>query len=239
MKFYDLHVQSRMSGGENTVEQLVDFAKRLGYSGIAICDNYQGPEKLDELKNEIAKLNTDLEVYLGVKIQAKTVSEMKEILSRVRDKVMIVAVSGGDYLINRAACEDSRVDILSHPEFGRFDSGLDEPCLELAAQNNVAIEINFRNVLNSFRRVRSYLLQSLEQNIRLCENFKTPMITCSGAQSTWDMRAPRDMISLANVLGMDISKAFSSMSSNALQIVEENKKTLEGKRITDGVEVVE
>jgi ribonuclease P/MRP protein subunit RPP1 len=164
---------------------------------------------------------------------------MKEILTRVRDKVVVVTVAGGDYSINRAACEDPRVDILSHPEFGRFDSGLDEPCLELAAHNNVAIEVNFRNVLNSFRRIRSYLLQSLEQNIRLCESFKTPMVTCSGAMSIWDMRGPRDMISLANVLGMDISKAFSSMSLIASQMIEENKKTLEGKKITDGVELVD
>ena len=124
MKFYDLNVQSKMSGGENTVQELADFAKRLGYSGIVICDNFQGLEKLEELKDEIASLNTDLEVYAGVKIQAKTVSEMKEILTRVRDKVVVVTVAGGDYSINRAACEDPRVDILSHPEFGRFDSGL-------------------------------------------------------------------------------------------------------------------
>ena len=239
MKFYDLHVQSNLSGGESTVEQLIDFAKRLGYAGIAICDNYQGLEKLNELKNEINKIKTDLEVFTGVKIQAKDVNELKEILSKVREKVMIVAVSGGDYTINRAACEDPRVDILSHPEAGRFDNGLDEPCLDLATQNNVAIEINFREILNSFRKNRSYLLDHIAQNIRLCNDFRTPIIICSGAQSVWDMRVPRDLISIANILEMDIGKAFLSMSSVPLEIVNENKKTLEGKKITEGVEIVE
>jgi ribonuclease P/MRP protein subunit RPP1 len=239
MKFYDLNLQSNISGGESTIEQIVDLAKKLGYSGIAICENYQGSEKIEELKNAISNVNTDIEVYTGVRIQAKSVGEMKEILSKVRDKVTVVVVEGGDYAINRAACEDPRVDILSHPEMGRFDSGLDEPCLDLAAKNNVAIEINFREVLNSFRRVRSYLLQSLEQNIRLCEGFKTPMVVCSGAQSIWDMRSPRDMVSLANVLGMDIVKAFSSLSTNAQLIVEENTRSLEGKKISDGVEIVD
>jgi RNase P/RNase MRP subunit p30 len=65
------------------------------------------------------------------------------------------------------------------------------------------------------------------------------MVICSGAQSVWDMRAPRDLISIANVLEMDIGKAFLSMSSVPLEIINENKKTLEGKKITDGVEIVE
>lgn len=239
MKFYDLHTQSNLSGGESSVEQIIEFAEKLGYSGIAICDNFQGLEKLNELKNEIENIKTDLEVYLGVKIQAKNVNELKETLSKVREKVMIVAVSGGDYTINRTACEDSRVDILFHPEAGRFDNGLDEPCLHSATQNNVAIEINFREILNSFRKPRSYTLNHIEQNIALCNRFKTPMVICSGADSIWNMRTPRDLISIANVLGMDIGKAFLSMSSVPLEIINENKKTLEGTKITEGVEVVE
>lgn len=231
-----MHVQSNLSGGENTVKQIIEFAQRLGYAGIAICDSY---EKLDELKSEIEKVKTDLEVYAGVKIQAKTVNELKEILNKVREKTLIVTVSGGDYMINRAACEDPRVDILLHPEFGRYDSGLDEPCLQSAAQNNVAIEVNFREIMNSFRRPRSYLLNHMTQNIKLCEHFKTPVIICSGSESVWDMRTPRDLISIANVLGMDIGKAFLSMSSVPLEMINENKKTLEGRRITEGVEVVE
>ena len=233
-----MHVQSNLSGGENTIEQIVEFAKKLGYSGIAICDYYQGLEKLNELKNKISEIQTDLEIYPGVNIQAKDVSELKEIISKVREKVMLVIVSGGDYLINRAACEDPRVDILAHPELGRPDSGLDEPCLELATQNNVAIQINFREILYTFRKPRSYVFNHIEKNIRLCDHFRTPMIICSGAQSVWDMRSPRELISIANVLGLDIGKSFLAITSIPQQIIEENKKTLEGTKITDGVEEV-
>jgi ribonuclease P/MRP protein subunit RPP1 len=239
MKFYDMNIQSSLSGGENTIEQIVDFAKRLGYSGIAICDNYQGPDKLDELKAEIAKLRTDIEVYAGVRINAKTVGEMKEILTKVREHVTVVVVSGGDYAINRAACEDPRVDILSHPEFGRYDSGLDEPCLEAAAMNKVSIEVNFRDILCSFRKTRSYLLQNIMQNIAHCEEFKAPFVVCSGASSVWDMRSPRDMVALVNYLGTDIVNAFSSVSSTPIQILLENSKTLDGTKIAEGVELVD
>jgi len=239
MKFYDLHIQSNLSVGESTIEQVIDFAKKLGYSGIAICDNYQDLKKLNELKDEINKIKTGIEIYLGVNIQAENVRELKDMISKVREKVMIVVVSGGDYSINRAACGDSRVDILSHPEAGRIDSGLDKPCLDLATRNKVAIEINFREILHTYRRPRSYILNHIAKNIKLCNHFRTPMIICSGAQSVWEMRNPRDLISITNVLGMEIGKAFLSMSSVPLDIIRENQKTLEGKKITKGVEIVE
>lgn len=239
MKFYDLHIQSNLSTGENSIEQIIDFAKKLGYSGIAICDNYQGSEKLNELKKVLSEVQSDLEIYAGVNIQAKDVSQLKEIISKVREKVHIIIVSGGDYSINRAACEDSRIDILAHPELGRIDSGLDEPSLRAATANNVSIQLNFREILYNFRKSRSYVLNHIRKNINLCNHFRTPVVFCSGAQSIWDMRNPRELISIANVLEMELGKAFASVTSVPKEIIEGNKKTLEGTKITEGVEVVE
>jgi RNase P/RNase MRP subunit p30 len=238
MKFYDLFVQSKLSGGENTVEQIADFAKKLGYSGVVICDNYQGLEKLNELKNEIERVK-DIEVYPGVNIIPKDVNEMREIVNKVREKVHVVVVSGGDYSINRSACDDSRIDILMHPELSRPDSGLDEPCLEAATQNNIAIGISFREILYNFRKSRAYILNHIAKNLMLCNNFRTPAIICSCAQTTWSMRSPREFVSLMNVLGLDIVKAFASVTSIPQAIIDENKKTLEGTKITEGVEEVE
>jgi ribonuclease P/MRP protein subunit RPP1 len=238
MKFYDLFVQSNLSGGENTLEQLVDFSKKLGYSGIVICDNYQGLEKLNELKKKISE-SKEMEVYCGVNIIAKDVNEMKEIVNKTREKVDILVVSGSNYLINRAACDDSRVDILMHPELERPDSGLDEPSLEAATKNNVAIGISFREILFNFRKPRSYILNHIAKNLMLCNHFRTPVVVCSCAQSTWGMRNPREFVSLLNILGMDIGKAFASVTSVPQIIIEENKKVLKGTKITEGVEVVE
>jgi ribonuclease P/MRP protein subunit RPP1 len=146
-------------------------------------------------------------------------------------------VSGSDYSVNRAACDDSRIDILMHPELGRPDSGLDEPSLEAATQNNVAIGISFREILFNFRKPRAYILNHIAKNLMLCDHFRTPFVVCSCAQSVWGMRNPREFVSLINVLGLDIGKAFASTTSTPQSIVEGNKKTLEGDKITEGVEV--
>ncbi len=239
MKFYDLHVQSNFSEGENSIEELAKFAKNLGYSGIAVCDYFESMEKLRKLKEIIKSMDIDIEVFPGVEIRTKSVEELKEIIKKVREEVLIVVVSGGNYLINRAACEDSRVDILAHPELGRNDSGLDHICARAAAENNVAIEINFREMLYSFRKPRSHIFAHISRNIKLCTKFNTPLVICSGARSIWDMRGARELVSVANTLGLDLSKAFAAVTSTPQQIIEDNKKKLEGKKITEGVEIVE
>jgi RNase P/RNase MRP subunit p30 len=53
------------------------------------------------------------------------------------------------------------------------------------------------------------------------------------------MRNPREFVSILNIMGLDIGKSFASVTSIPQAIVEENTKTLEGNKITEGVEVVE
>ena len=238
MKFYDLIVQSNHSGGESSIKEIVEFAAKLGFSGIVICDNFESMEKLKAIKQEIASAKGGIEIYQGVKVKANTPEEMREIVNRVRDHVDIVAVHGGDYNMNRAACENSKVDILAHPELERYDSGLDDVCLKLAAENSVAIGIDFKNILYSYRGIRGRILGSVGRNIELCMEMKNKIVITSGAASIWDMRAPRELVAILTVLGMDLSQAFLSASGMPQAILEENKKILEGKILTKGVEVV-
>ncbi len=237
MRFYDLEIQSSLSEGENSIAEIAKFAEHLGYSGIAICDKYESLEKLKQMKDEISKIESTIEIYPGVKIYAETPEELRKIIEKIREEVVIVAVAGGKYSINRAACENPKVDILAHPELGRVDNGLDEVCLKEAAKNGVAIQVNFKQLLQKYRRPRSFILDKISTNIRLCKELKTPLIICSGAQSIWDMRDPRKLVSLANIFSMELEKAFACVSSIPQQIIENNKKKLSGEKITEGVEL--
>ena len=238
MKFFDLHVKTKLSNGENSIEEMVEFAEKLGYHGLAVCDNFESLEKLREVKRVLKEISSPVEVYLGVNLEANDVNHLSQMINKVRDEVLVLIVHGGDYNINRAACENSKVDILAHPELGRIDSGLDEACLNAAKENNVAIETNFNEILLSYRKPRSFILNHIAKNIKLCDTYKVPIILTSGAKSKWEMRDPRQIISVTNILGLDLGKAFNSITSIPQEIVENNKRTLEGKKITEGVEIV-
>jgi len=235
-----LDVKSNFSIGEHTVSQMAAFAQSLGWKGIVVCDLYKDSATLDNLNSECkeASEKTGIEVYSGVTIQPKDPKELKKLVSETRDKVMLLIVQGGTYQINRAACENPYVDILMSPEQNRPDNGLDEPCFTAAQINGVSIGLNFRQLLNTYRKIRSRLLDFSKINIKLCKKYAVPLVVVSGAQSMMDMRDPRQLVSIANVLGMDLPHAFNLLSSIPQQIIEKNQKRLEGKIIGKGVEKV-
>lgn len=239
-KYYDLHIHSNNSVGENSIEELAKFAEKLGYTGIGICDHFQGLAKLKEQKKEIQKIqkNTNIEIFLGTEIQPNTPQELDKIVRKIRKQVLIVVAHGGFYNINRTACQNSMIDILAHPELGRMDNGLDEFCIREAIKNNVAIQINFREILYGYRKPRMYILSHISENIRLCNELKAKMISCSGAQTIWDIRDPRALASITNILGLELGKSLESISITPERIIKENQARLSGKKITEGVEIV-
>jgi len=222
MKFYDLCLRSNLCGGTSSVEELTRYAELLGYSGIVVCDVWQGPEKLAVLKAELARVQaqTKVELLLGAEIAVNSPSELSTALDAVRSLVPIVAVSGGTFAINQIACNDSRVDLLLHPELGRLDPGLDEACIAAAARNGVAIALDFRQVLYNYRKQRSALLQRMTANVKLAVASRAPLVVVSSAQSVWDMRDPRELIALASVLGLDFARSFATLSDAPARIVE-------------------
>ena len=236
MKFYDLHI----SAGSNTAEEFAKMAEKLGWDGFALCDRFESVEKFKTFKAAVmdAQKNTKVEIFPAVEIQIGDPNDLKRALEKVREFATIVIVLGGNYKINRAACEDARVDILAHPDFGRLDSGLDEACLQKAFENNVAIEINFREILNNFRRQRSQILQNAQINARLAREMKNKTILCSGAANIWEMRDPRQLIALAENLGLELNRGFASITEIPSAIIEKNRAIFSGKRIGEGVELV-
>ena len=240
-KYYDLHVHTNQSSGANSIEEMAETAERFGWSGIAVCDHFQDMAKFRQQQNAIkaAQKLSGIEIFYGTEIQPKNQNELGRLVSKIREQVQILIAHGGDYSINRAACQNPKVDILAHPELGRTDNGLDEFCLAQARENNVAIQINFREILEGYRKPRVFILSHIAENIRLARELKAPVVACSAAQSVWDIRDPRALASIANVLGMELGDAIKTVSEIPEKIVETNKAKLSGRAPVKGVEIVE
>ncbi|MCX6815283.1 MAG: hypothetical protein NT120_00330 [Candidatus Aenigmarchaeota archaeon] len=221
--FYDLHVHTSMSIGENTLEEMVDFAKRLGVQGLGIVQYYPG--QIVDLPKAAG-----IDLVKCIMLKPSNPNELSDFASKVRDKAEVLMVHGGDYEINRASCENSLIDVLCHPELGRKDSGLDHICAKAANENEVAIEVNFREVLESYKKNRVIVLSSMKKNIRLCKKYQTNVITASSAVTKWGMRSGRELAALSNVLGLDLGLAIDSVSTTAEDMVRKNREKLSGRR---------
>ena len=237
MKFFDLHLHSAFSGGESSLEQLASTSKQLGYKGICLTEYFENENQIKKLQVEIEKVKqkVGIEIFLG--FEARSIKELF-ILKEKRKKFDVLLVRGGDLRLNREACETPEVDILTHPEYERTDSGLNHVLFALAAKNNVAIEINFREVLVSSKRTRSLILKNMYQNIKLAKKYKALIILCSGALSHWDICDPMSLISFGVTLGLDLKEAKYSISKVPEKILKQAKERRDGDWIAPGIKVV-
>jgi len=237
MQFFDLHVHSAFSEGESSIEQLAAMAKELGYKGICFSEYYKNENQIKKLYYEIenARQKVGIEIFLG--FEARSPKELM-LLKERRRRFDVLLVRGGDLWLNREAVETPEVDILTHPELGRQDSGLNHVLMKLARKNNVAIEINFRNILIESKSSRSKLLAKMQNNIKLAKKFHTPIILCSGAISHYEMRDSRVMISMAEQLGLELNKAKESLSKIPEKILKQAIERKNEKWILPGVKIL-
>lgn len=229
MAYYDLHVHTSLSIGENGVEDVAKMAKKLGLAGIGIVRYYPvSAEHLPKIEG--------VDLVSSIMLKAAKSDELSNLAEKARSKAEVLMVHGGDYDINRAACENPLIDMLCHPELGRKDSGLDHICVRAAHDNNVAIEINFREVLESYKRNRIYMLSAMKKNIELCKKYETKIVSSSSAVTVWGMRSGRELAALTHLLGLDLGKSIETSSTIPEQIIRENREKLAGKRL-EGVSV--
>ncbi|MBI2547427.1 MAG: PHP domain-containing protein [Candidatus Aenigmarchaeota archaeon] len=237
MKCFDLHVHSAFSGGQSSLEQLASTAKDLGYAGICFAEYFESEEQLKKLKDDIAKISekTGIKIYLG--FEARNPKELVKLSGKIRMFDLLLA-QGGNLEMNRLACETPQVDILTHPENNRNDSGLNHVLVKLAAQNNVAIEVNFRELLLASKRTRNIIMKNLSQNIILAKKFHSPIVLCSGSVSHFELRSPEVMISMATQLGLELDRAKSSISKIPEDILKCSNERKSEKWISPGVRIV-
>lgn len=237
MRFYDFHVHSAFSGGKSSLEQIANTAKILGYKGICFVSYPLTKREEGILRAEIDRVKKEyaIEIYLG--FEARNIRELN-FLKKRRKEFDVLLVRGGNLRLNRKACETPEVDILTHPEFGRNDSGFNHIMAKLASKNDVAIEINFRELLVSSKASRAKILSYLARNIMLAKKFNAPIILCSGAISYFEMRDPYCLISLAVVLGLEIKEAKEAITKVPEKIIKKIKKRRDEKWIMPGVEII-
>lgn len=223
MKFYDLHVHSAFSAGESSIEQLAAMAKQLGYSGICFEEYFEGKEQLKKLKKEISKAQKKVGIDILLGFEARSVKELRSLVEK-RKMFDILLGHGGDLKLNRTACETPEVDILTHPSFSRYDCGINHIIARLAAKNNVAMEINFREILISTKKTRNQVLANMRDLVKICQKYKVPIVLCSGTISHWTLRDPMCMQSMAVQLGMRLDDAKSAITITPGRIVASAKK---------------
>ena len=193
--------------GADTPKRLNLAAYRLGFSQIVVTAHSPYWSQFP-----------DSSLPLGVEIVAATVRDLRKKIAYFRDISTIVSVHGGDERINRAACKDDRVDVLMHPERGKY-SGINQVTAKLAEKNEVALGLSLDYFWKTEELERSRLLAFQRRNVSLCQKFGVQVIITSDAYSHLDLRAPRQLKALARLLLLTDREAEIALSTAPLSII--------------------
>ncbi len=208
--FFDFHVHD---------VRLADEAKRLGYEGIAFIQS----SKKEAKSNNTYKFKDNFSIFSGIEIYAQNPEDLRKKIRKFRESKDVVIVNGGNVKINRAACEDPRVDILAHPYKNRRDIGINHILAKKASENDVAIEFGINHVIKTRLSIRAKLLSQFRQILKLQRKFGFPLIITSNAYSIYDLRAPDDIIAFTGCLGMTPEETMASLSQNPMNIIERSR----------------
>ncbi len=227
--FYDLHFH----GDERVIKE----AERLGYAGIGLTRYFEDFNSKFLKQFDILESTSNIILKKSVEISCKNPEELRIKVQKSRKKADILIVQGGDLKINRAVCEDKRVDILSQPYRSRRDSGINHVLARKAAENSVAIEINLKILLKTNLRYRYRILSQFRHIIELQRKFKFPLIITCAATSIYDLITPQDITALSKCYQMSFEESFDAISKIPQKIIETND--VRNSFVVDGVRIVE
>lgn len=190
-------------------------------------------DEVKELAQELDWTATSCE-FNTVFLEASDWGELKQKIKQNRDDADVLVFKGGNAELNRKAAEDTRVDVLLHPEKARKDSGLDHVIAEKAAKNKVAIGFDFQQLAGKNGKKQTHVLSAWRKNLRICEKYDTPYVLTSGAKQKLDLRAPRELAAIIRSLGFKGNRA---VSEHPEKILERSGKVNEDGFIRPGEEV--
>ena len=210
--FFDFHVHES--------QELVDEVERLGYTGVVTFKHEENKNK--DFSDDLISLRKDssFQIRWGVMIYSNNIEDLKRKIQKSRNEADVLMVYGGDLRINRAACENPRVDIISHPYRGRRDCGINHISARKAAENKVAVELNVRYLLRIRPQNRYKVLGYYREILKLQRKFNFPLIITSGAHSIFELHTPLDIIALTYCFGMNEEEASFALSETPRNIIE-------------------
>ncbi|MFB6255059.1 MAG: RNase P subunit p30 family protein [Halobacteriaceae archaeon] len=215
--------------GKSTIARFAKTASMYGYTGLIIRAN-RDETPLESVQTIQGRY--DIDIATAIEIDADSKAEMSGHLGAVRNEYPLIICRGGTPSLNRFAVESPRIDVLSGPMENEGD--FNHVLARKAAENNVAIEFSFANVLRAAggRRVQS--VQQLRKLREIITHYDTPYICTGFPHSHLELRAPREMKAVGNQIGFNPEFVAQGLH-HWQEIIHTNRKRLSEHYLSDRV----
>ncbi len=204
---------------ESQLESFILTANYLGFSELWISN----PSK--KIKNSINKLNKSQSVRMHKRADIGGDSESKEqiitFLRQERRSVPIIAVKCLIPEITAWAAQDNRVDILKFPVFliGKL---LSRSTAKLMIKFGKHLEISLSELYCLPERQQIAAIRQIRSALQIAQLKSVPIIFSSGSTNISQMRSPRELISLSQILLEASVLPLDSLSKIPLKLLKQN-----------------
>ncbi|WP_160133000.1 RNase P subunit p30 family protein [Halococcus salsus] len=183
--------------GESTAARFALSAADLGYSGVVVRNAAEAILDGERPSRETIADEYGIDVVDGIEVRERDRSAASARITAVRDDRTLVLVRGSRDL-NRFACEEPRVDVLSRP---MADGDVNHVLARAAKRNGVRFEFDLGRVcrLHGGRRVQA--LADLRKLREIVFQYDAPYVVSATPDSHLELRAPRDLYALGEVIG--------------------------------------
>ena len=218
--FFDLNIKG--SSLENNIKLAKEASKygwnhiNFSYNQNEFSDGLDSREELNESLGDMIDFDYTLE------IKSTNINEIRKIANKYRNRASCISVVGGDLKVNRAVVENVKIDVLSRPYLKRFDAGLNHVLAKEALNNNVAVELCFKDVLRTYLSHRAKAISSFKDIYALHRKFGFPLILSSRAESVFDVNTTHDFIAFFKQTGLTDDEIGRSLET-ASDILEFNR----------------
>lgn len=184
---------------QNNEIEFLKMAEKLGYDKIIFL--YDSDKKIKPVKHDKIKINFGIITLKGGKTKYPTFLQSGEKDQQIIENNPPNAAyefetkSEKDYLHQRA-------------------SGLNNTICTFAQKNNVIITFSFNQLIKNIKTKRAQVIGRIKQNIKLCRKHKVKIAIASFATTPHEMRAPKDIQALFQIIGMhpaETHKAFETL----------------------------
>lgn len=218
--FYDLNI--RGNDYKHNLKLAME-ASRFGWNHINFVYSPNSYENALEFKGKLENNLENINIDYTLEIKSSNLNEIRKIARKFRNKTNCISVVGGDLKVNRAVLENIQLDVLSRPYLKRKDAGINHVLAKEAVNNNVAIELSFKDILNSYLSYRSKIIANFKDIYLLYRKFKFPLILSSGAEDIFDIRSVKDFSSFFIATGLNKDEVLDSISKTPESILNYNR----------------
>jgi RNase P/RNase MRP subunit p30 len=222
-RFIDL----RVAPGKGRLDEFVARARELGYSGLGVTGHPVGPQP------------QGVDLVTRLDLAPANQQQLVDQLNRHRRGFTVLAVSCATKAVARQAAKDHRVDILRFPRGDGSPAWMDRQQAQLAAGSHCLYEVDAQELMIQDPARLEVALALIRRELGNARGHGVPVVLSSGARSPQEMRDPRSMASLMDLVGVGEEEALGMVSDTPWRLVERNRDKLSGAYLLPGVTRVE